>query len=129
MPRRKTIQPDPIETHTFTIDGEPYLVEVRGEGSQEIGRGQHKKNRYEKWRDKVLEWVAEQYLSPCGLKSITSENDILKSPSTFSRALQKTDLYPLSGDDSSVRKRLYPDILREICILSNAIEEKNRNTT
>jgi len=126
MPRKKTFLPDPDDS--FTLD-DGTIVEVRGAGSWEIGRGQHKKNKYEEWRDQVSEWVAEKYLSPCGLKSITSKNDILKSPSTFSRALQKTDFYPLSGDDSSVRKRLYPDILREIRILSNAIEEKNRNTT
>jgi hypothetical protein len=125
MPREKTIQPEP--DYWFTLD-DGTIVEVRGEGSWEIGRGQHKKNKYEEWRDEVSGWVADQYLTPNGLKNITEENDILKSATAFSRALQETDFYPLGGDDSSVRKRLYPDIVIGIGMLLNAIEEKNRNT-
>jgi hypothetical protein len=63
MPRKKTIQPGPDETFHFTLEDELYTAEVRGKGSWVIGRGQHRKNEYEVRRDKVVEWVADQYLT------------------------------------------------------------------
>ena len=54
MPRGKTIQPDPDDS--FTLDDGTF-VEVRGEGSWEVGRGQHMKNKYEEWLFQVLGWV------------------------------------------------------------------------
>lgn len=124
MPRKKTVQPDPEQV--FTLD-DGTVVEVRGEGSWEIGRGHHKKNKYDEWRDEVLDWVVDHYLTPQGRKDVTEENDFLQSASKFDQALQDTDFYPFSGDDSAVRKRLYPDIVRKLRILTNLVEEQNRN--
>ncbi len=86
MPRRKTIQPEPFDT--WTVDDET-IAEGRDKGSFEIGSGLHMRDKYDLWFSEVLKWVAEQYLTPEGRKVIADKDDILKSASIFSRALQK----------------------------------------
>lgn len=121
MPRKKTVQPPPLKSLTLS-DGT--LVEVRNETCQEIGRGLHKRDDYEKWRDKVAEKVIPIYLNKNGRKQIKPKDDFLSSGYKFNKWLEEnTDLYPESGDDSSVRKRLYKYILHEIKILEAGIEE------
>ena len=114
MPRKKTVQPDPIDA--FTISDEvlgDVLVEVRGDGTWEIGRGQHMKNKYDEWFSEVLVWVADQYLTSNGPKRRSSwQVDILKSAAEFDRALQRSTFYPDYPETSSVKKRLFPDIFR-----------------
>ena len=82
--------------------------------------------RYEfkEWRDEVAAWVIPQYLDETGPKTLHPEDDFLVSASKFSNTLsqKRPDLYPESGDDSSVRKRLYPYLINEILVLTRAIE-------
>ena len=128
MPRKKTVQPDPIDA--FTINDEvlgDVLVEVRGDGTWEIGRGQHMKNKYDEWFSEVLVWVADQYLTSDGPKRRSSTQvDILKSAAVFDRALQRSLFYPDYPETTSVRKRLYPDILRHKNALERALAENNK---
>jgi hypothetical protein len=133
MPRKKTIQPQPLESFSL-LDGT--LVEVRDETCQEIGRGLHKRDAYEKWRDKVAEKVIPIYLDKNGRKLVKPEDDFLSSGYKFSDWLKEYKdedegeyLYPESGDDSSVRKRLHKDICNQVSALESAlITEKNQKT-
>lgn len=114
MPRKKTIQPAP--DMEFTLD-DGTIVEVRGPGTFIIGRGLHMRDKHQKLCDKILVHVAEIYLSPSGRKNVAEKDDILKSASTFDRAMQTNSLYPMSGDDSSMRKRVYPYV--KVSLLNN----------
>ena len=58
MPRRKTVQPPPSETFTFP-DGT--LVEIRDDSCRIIGRGLHKRDEFERKRDKILGKVVTDY--------------------------------------------------------------------
>jgi hypothetical protein len=125
VPRKKTVQPDPIDA--FTINDEvlgDVLVEVRGDGTWEIGRGQHMKNKYDEWFSEVLVWVADQYLTSDGPKRRSSRQvDILKYAAEFDRALQRSPFYPDYPETTSVRKRLYPDVVRHMGALTNAVTQ------
>ena len=89
------------------------------------------KYKFIKWRDQVAQWVIPQYLDETGRKNINSEDDFMISASKFSETLSKKrpDLYPKSGDDSSVRNRLYKYLKDEILILSLAIAEVKKKGT
>ena len=123
MPRKKTIQPEPIERFTLE-DGT--IVEVRDMNTWEIGRGLHMQRDHELLRGKILAWVADIYLSPQDPKVV--KDDFLKSASAFDIALQKSGHYPkeLAGDDGPVRKRIYPYVIKHIAILKKLVEEKKK---
>ena len=57
MPRRKTIQPEPLEC--FEVDG--IEVEVRDIDTWPIGRGLHKQKAFETQADKMLESVFDDH--------------------------------------------------------------------
>jgi hypothetical protein len=82
MPRKKTIQPEPIES--FTLD-DGTIVEIRGENCKLIGRGLHNANAFITKRDKILELVASDYLTPQGRKLKPKEIDYLSSATSFAR--------------------------------------------
>ena len=84
------------------------------------------RDKYEQRFDSIREWVIPQYFDKNGRKNISPGNDVLESASRFSRELsiRRPDLYPISGDDSSVRKRIYPDLLREVQIFTNIFDQK-----
>ena len=127
MPRKKQVQLPPIES--IVIDG--WTIEVRDKTCPEIGRGLHMRYDFEEWRDEVARWVIPQYLDETGPKTLHPEDDFLVSASKFSNTLsqKRSDLYPESGDDSSVRKRLYPYLIAEIKVLTEAINEiRNKGT-
>lgn len=118
MPRKKTIQPDPLESYTLE-DGT--IVEHRDETCQEIGKGLHKRNEYEAIRDAVLEQIFSTYVDKKGKKTLGHrDNDILKSGYTFD------NWYVLNGfpdrDESQIRQKLYKDIKKNIKIYIDTIE-------
>jgi hypothetical protein len=123
MPRKKTTQPDPINTYI----GSGVIVEVHDKDSWPIGRGQHMSYKHQEWFSEVLAWAAEQYLTPKGRKRIAADDDFLKSFPEFDHALQATSLYPIEGDNSSVRK-LYPKVKAHIRALETCIAENNQKT-
>jgi hypothetical protein len=123
MPRKKTIQPPPVEEFTLP-DGT--IVEIRDETCKIIGRGLHKRDAYEKKRDEVLAKVVNDYLTPKGRKKILPANDYLSNPTKFWKKIVCTGGMAASGaDDSTVRRRLYKDTKKFILDCENAIKNKD----
>jgi hypothetical protein len=91
MPRKKTVQPLPLEELIIDdgtiVDLRHEEYDVRDETCQEIGQGLHKRDAYEKKRDRVLHKVADDYLTPRGRKVIRPEKDYLSSGSKFAREI------------------------------------------
>ena len=118
MPRKKTIQPDPIESYTLE-DGT--IVEHRDETCQEIGKGLHKRNEYEAIRDAVLESIYPIYIDKNGRKIIRSRSpDPLKYAAVFERWYTRQG-FP-ERNETEIRKRLYKDIKKQIKYLIDAVE-------
>ncbi|MBT4929250.1 hypothetical protein N9356_01125 [Porticoccaceae bacterium] len=118
MPRKKTIQPDPLASYEFE-DGA--IVEFRDETCLETGKGLYKRHEYEAIRDAVLEQIFSTYVDKKGKKTLGHrDNDILKSGYTFDK------WYVLNGfpdrDESQIRKKLYKDIKTNIKIYIDTIE-------
>jgi len=125
MPRKKTVQPDPLESLTLE-DGT--IVEIRDESCQIIGRGLHKRDAYEINRDHVLEKIVPIYVTHAGRKKLgRKQKDILKSAAEFER------WYTLQGfperNETDVRKRLYNDIKSKIKVYINAVEASKQQGT
>lgn len=79
MPRRKTIQPFPLE-HFYLADGTE--VNIVDEASWPVGRGQHSARDFEYKRlNPIMDELVDIYLMPNGPKKVER---ILFSPSNFS---------------------------------------------
>ena len=117
MPRKPKTWPEPIEI--FEVDD--LIVEVFEEGERYKGRGSSAKNKHDIWVSLIEEWATDLLLTPRGKKKSGPDLDMLDSASKFDRALQRSLLYPESGDSSSVRKRVYPRVKRNIEILEKLL--------
>ena len=124
MPRKKTVQPEPIET--FTLD-DGTIVEVRGDGTKLIGRGSHKHDTHEELRIRILDWVVNHYLSHKGPKPV--ERDFMKSASELEAEMSRSGLFPEVTDLGSVRKRLYPWVRDHLGVFTKLVEENNNKNT
>ena len=122
MPRKKTVQPDPI--YTFELDEECVTVEVRGEVFNIIGRGLHKRDAHEELRIKVLDWVVDHYLSING--PIKVKNDFMKSAADLDTAMSLTKKFPEITDIGVVRKRIYPWVRDHLAILRKLVSQNNK---
>ena len=137
MPRRKTVQPPPLETFTLE-DGT--VVEIRDETCQIRGRGLHKRDEFEKNRDKILKKVVDDYFAfdqsvPNSNRHVYSPpkrkiHDYLLNGSAFARRCQEWGYASEDGsDDSALRKNMYKEILHHVRVLKAALEEKNKGTS
>ena len=127
MPRKKTIQPDPLYEIPLP-NGD--AIEVRDDSCQEIGRGLHKVHTFENKRDAVLENVVDDYFKP-GKSSadswvfredLTDAEDYLATATRFARWMELHGYAGTEGkDDSALRKKLYPEILIHVKSLKNAL--------
>ena len=130
MPRKKTVQPLPLE-ELILDDGtiidlrhEEY-IEVRDETCQKIGKGMHNHYPFLKKRDEVLLMVGNDYLTPEGRKKILPENDYLSSPAKFFHKVTQWGLAASDADESTIRNRLYKDTKKFILDCENAIKNKD----
>ena len=121
MPRKPKTWPEPIEI--FEVDD--LIVEVFEEGKRYKGRGSSAKNKHDIWVSLIEEWATDLLLTPRGKKKSGPDLDMLDSASKFDRALQRSLLYPESGDSSSVRKRVYPRVKRHIEILEKLLPQRS----
>ena len=122
MPRKKTVQPQPLRT--FYENDEP-IAEERDETCKIIGRGLHKQDAYEKKLYEVLAKVVNDYLTPKGRKKILPENDYLSSPAKFFHKVTQWGLAASDADESTIRNRLYKDTKKFILDCENAIKNKD----
>lgn len=137
MPRPKTVQPQPLSKFSFSFYYGILLieVEVRDGTCYLIYRGSHKRDAYNEKLWKVMEHVVNDYLSVAG-KKLPRGKDYLSSATAFATAFAtraKTWGCERSDDkdgldDSAIRKKLYPDVKRELKVFQNAIDEKMKNT-
>ena len=120
MPRKKTVQPEPLET--FTIDDGRITVEIRDGSCNIIGRGLQKRDTHEELRVQVLDWVVSHYLSSEGPKVI--KHDFMKSAAALDAEMSLSDLFPEVNDLDSVRKRIYPWVREHLDILTKLVTER-----
>ena len=135
MPRKKTIQPAPIQT-IYVHDGiASFEIEIRDNSCYLISRGSHKRDAYNEKLWKVMEHVVQDYLSPSGRKIMpkrmysTGElNNYLESPSKFATQFEIWGYSGIDGEDpSAIRKKLYTDVKRELKIFEGAIARNVKN--
>ena len=128
MPRKKTIQPAPIQT-IYVHDGiASFEIEIRDESCNLISRGSHKRDAYNEKLWKVMEHVVQDYLSPSGRKLIPRNADYLRSAATFTNQYDLWGYGGFSGaDPNAIRKKLYTDVKRELKIFEGAIARNVKN--
>ena len=125
MPRKRTVQPEPLESFTIkSDDGSIAEVEKRDETCNIIGRGLHKRDKLQALSDRILEYVASIYLSPKGEKKV--EKPFMGSARQLDAELARSGLFPEITDLQSVRKRIYPYIKSRLDILTKALGQKNK---
>lgn len=113
MPRKKTIQPEPLET--FTIDEGRITVEIREGSCNIIGRGLHKRDTHEELRVRVLDWVVGHYLSSEGRRAI--KHDFMKSASALDAEMARSGHF-------CIFRRIYPWVREHLDILTNLVLQR-----
>lgn len=130
MPRPKTVQPQPLSEFSF-YDGIILVeAEIRDHTCYLIYKGSHKRDTYDEKKWKVMEHVVNDYLSVAGKKFVPKASDYLLRATDFATKVEIWGYGGLDGEDSSaLRKKLYPDVKRELKVYQNAIDEKMKNAT
>ena len=113
MPRKKKPAPVPLQTCVLE-DGT--VVEVFADDALFPGSGQHNVREYAQRRDRILNRVVDVYF-PKGRKPVPLDHGFMASASKFDRTLQ---LWGLAPEETSIRKRLYPDTLKHLRALKAA---------
>ena len=128
MPRKKTIQPAPIQT-IYVHDGiASFEIEIRDNSCYLISRGSHKRDAYNEKLWKVMEHVVQDYLSPSGRKLIPRNADYLRSAATFTNQFEIWGYSGIDGEDPrAIRKKLYTDVKRQLKIFEGAIARNVKN--
>ena len=103
MPRKKTVQPEPVET----IVKNGLVIEVMDDADHAIYRGSHKVHELERRRMRVIEDILDLYVQAKGMISSTDEGP-LKSASALDIHIQLNDILPEITDEGAIRKRIYP---------------------
>jgi hypothetical protein len=128
MPRAKTIQPLPVSSFSFYYGILLIEVEVRDDTCYLIYRGSHKRDAYDEKLWRVMEHVVNDYLSVTGKKFVPKDRDYLLSATDFATQVEIWGYGGVNGEDNSaLRKKLYPDVVRELQVYQNAIDEKMKN--
>lgn len=109
MPRKKTVQPEPMWTETY----DNIIVEVRGPGTYEIGRGLHKRDAFEELCVRILEYVIGDYVTKEGVIS-NLDSGVMKSAKTLDDHLEKSNIFGEITDPEHIRKRIYPRVKSDI---------------
>ena len=131
MPRKKIIQPKPIETVRVELpSGEIYDYLIFEDGERVslnkegciVTKGSNNALKHDDLVDRIFEWAVGIYLSPQGLKKI--EVDFMKSARKLDIAMANSANFPEVTDYSfgSVRKRIYPEVKLRIDALTNALD-------
>ena len=127
MPRKKKIEPLPLET--FNYEGLDF--EVRDESSWELGRGQASalehyitrvKPIYENINETLFKGDGSDELRKNGIAEVKR---IFETASSFSHQLALWGILNSEGmDDTNARKLWYPKIKHQVMSAINAFEAK-----
>jgi len=129
MPRKKTVQPEPL--YEIPLPNSD-VIEVRDDRCRVIGRGLRKVDAFENKRDAVLEIVVNDYFRPGESPSdrwvykedLVDAEDYLATATRFARWMELQGYAGTEGkDDSALRKKLYPEIVKQINVFRNARSE------
>ena len=124
MPRKKTIQPEPLLSFPLTMEnGELCEIEVRDDTCNIIGRGLHNRDRHEELCDRVLEYVVEKHLSSDGPRK--GVKPFMDSARDLDAELALSGLFPEITDLGSVRKRIYPYVRDQLNILTKLVNDRH----
>ena len=120
MPRKKTIQPQPIET--IRLD-EGITIEIRDAATREIGRGKDKEFYAKEFQVNILDKISDKILtlSPSKAKILLDMLEGKRTASELSRQMQ------LDGADQEERSlwEHAKGIQKEWKILMSALENAN----
>ena len=116
MPRKKTVQPKPLERFHLADGAE---VDIVDETCWPIGRGQHAARDFEIQRMKpIIENIITIYLGPNGP---TEVKEILSSASRFADHLSHMGIFGEDGvDDTNARKHWYKTVTKRLNTYINA---------
>ena len=131
VPRRKTIQPEPLER----FDIEDAEIIVLDAATWPIGRGEHKRMAFQARADRMLEKVFDDYTvqdarSPANsdLRQLDLPNerkDYMASASKFARQIEMYEEVECGVDDSSLRKRIYPFVRHAVAAMFTLVIERD----
>ena len=118
MPRKKTLQPKPLD-RCYLDDGTE--VDIIDETCWPIGRGQHAVRDFETQRvEPIVENIINIYMGPNGP---TKAKNILSSASNFANHLSHMGIFGEEGnDDTNARKFGYKKIKFRVYTYINAKE-------
>ena len=119
MPRKKTVQPLPVES----VDFGDVVVEVWEDGVYPIGRGLHKQAQFIELCSRIFEFVVPHYVTTDAVLS-DLDGGIMRSASALDAALALSGRFTDIQDLGSVRKRIYPKVRQDLEALINAKREQ-----
>jgi len=130
MPRKKTVQPKPLERFHLEDGTE---IDIIDNTCWPIGRGQHAARDFETQRvEPIVENIINIYMGPNGP---TKAKNILSSASNFARYLSLMGVFGEDGkDDTNARKFWYKKINSRFqtyisCIKNTALDRKILGTS
>ena len=120
MPRKKTIQPEPLDRFYLEDGTEVVIID---ETCWPIGRGQHFAKEFEKTvQGFILEKLGDDLLNPDRAKKVAT---YMETPTRFASQVAAWGLLGEYGnDDTHVRKHWYPKINKVYNTLMRALAEK-----
>jgi hypothetical protein len=117
MPRRKTVQPHPLQL----IDCDEFFIEVRDRSTSLIGRGLHTKQDFAETLEEIFDFVVPKvFVKKIDGNWRIKDPTFLKNPSKFAR---ECELRGIDRESSSLRKRYFPAVKDWLKAISAAINQ------
>ena len=122
MPRRKTVQPHPLQL----IDCDEFFIEVRDRSTSLIGRGLHTKQDFAETLEEIFDFVVPKvFVKKIDGNWRIKDPTFLKNPSKFAR---ECELRGIDRESSSLRKRYFPTVKDWLKAISAAIKQAQSPT-
>ena len=126
MPRKRRVDPAPLDKFEIEVNGEKFECEIRDETCVIRSRGYANRELCsDRLWNSIMPKVVADYLDVNGRKNVSPSKDYLASPTRFANQLTKWGKH-FSGDLSSLRKDYYPKVLKQLQIFENAIMQKKQ---
>ena len=120
MPRKKTVQPPPIEI----IDVGDLTIEIRDKDTREIGRGKDKEFESSELNFRVLHCLVDMLLSN-NIKKRKEALEYLEAPRAVSKLARYLELCGYEQSNRAMRQHAC-DIRREWRVYRNAMTDEQR---